>query len=46
MRSWISTSPGSPSRLGESVDLGKETVRGWVMVTDWVRAMEMVNGRG
>jgi len=28
------------------VDLGKETVRGWVMVTDWVRAMEMVNGRG
>jgi hypothetical protein len=27
-------------------DLGKERVRGWVMVADWVRAMEMVKGRG
>jgi hypothetical protein len=29
-------------------DLGKERVkvRGYVMVTDWVKAMEMVNGRG
>jgi hypothetical protein len=26
--------------------LAKERVRGSVMVTDWVRAMEMVNGRG
>jgi hypothetical protein len=26
-------------------DLGKERVRGYVMVTDWVRAMEMVKGR-